>query len=138
MSHSTLVVSETSIWHHLCLAVNIFWSTFQAHDWTLELKLYLRLIHNTTRSHSSAPFHLTAFISGSWFHLLELCLRLSKASIDGRDQKLKITIPLLTQSSEKFLILWTMMIDCLYLYLLLFIVFSSTSGKEGYRMWCIC
>ena len=49
-------------------------------------------------------------------------------------RKLKMTIPPLTQSSEKFLILWTMMIDYLYLYLLLFIVFSSTSGKEGYRM----
>lgn len=132
MSDSSLVISETSIWHHLCLALNTPWSTLQARDGTWELKLHLRLIHNTAPSHGSVTCHLTAFILGSWPHSLELCLRLPKASMDGRDQKIE------NNNSSTNTGVWgishlTEGNDCLYLYLTLFIVLSSTSSVRRFQ-----
>lgn len=49
-------------------------------------------------------------------------------------RKLKIIIRLLTQASEKFLILWNVMINCLYLYVSLFIVFSSIFRVRSFQI----
>jgi hypothetical protein len=56
---------------------------------SLELKLRLRLIHNSAWSHSSATSHLTAFIFGGWLHLLEFCFSLPKATKVRKDQKIE-------------------------------------------------